>query len=100
MKKIKLIITILILISPVLIKAQESEVLVLTIEKCRTMAEENSELVKIAEENISKANGEKKAAQSAWLPNISLTGTGIYNKNEINQELVLPTKVFDMSTGA
>ncbi len=99
MKELKIIIIILILTSPFFVKAQNSDVLVLTLEKCRIMAEENSELVKIAEENILKANGEKQAAQSAWFPNISLTGTGIYNKNEINQELVLPTKVFDMSTG-
>ena len=59
------------------------------------MAEENSEVIKIAEENISKANGEKMAAKSAWLPNISLSGTGMYNKNEIDMELIMPTKVFD-----
>lgn len=99
MKEIKIIIIILILTIPILSEAQKNEVLVLTLDKCRTMAEENSQLLKIAEETISKASGEKKAAQSAWFPNISLTGTGIYNKNEINQELVLPTEVFDMATG-
>lgn len=99
MRKIKIIITSILLVFPVLLKAQTNEVLVLSIEKCRTMAQENSEVIKIAEENISKASGEKTAAQSAWLPNISLTGTGIYNKNEINEEIIMPTKVFDMATG-
>lgn len=99
MKEFKIVIIILILIVPFFVKAQNSDALVLTMEKCRILAEENSKLVKIAEENISKVKGEKQTAQSAWFPNISLTGTGMYNKNEINQELILPTKVFDATTG-
>lgn len=84
---------------PVFVKAQTSNVLVLNLEKCRSMAQENSEVIKIAKENISKASGERTAAQSAWLPNVSLSGTGIYNKNEINEEIIMPTKVFDMASG-
>lgn len=99
MKNIKLIISFALLIFPILINAQNGDFLTLTLEKCRSMANENSEVVKIADETISKANGERKAAQSAWLPNISLSATGMYNKNEIDQELILPTKVFDPSTG-
>lgn len=99
MKNIKIIIIAFILACPFISKSQQNDVLILTLEKCRSMAVENSEKIKIAEENISKASGERMAARSAWLPNISLTGTGIYNKNEINQELTLPTKVFDMASG-
>ncbi|HRW62902.1 MAG TPA: TolC family protein [Bacteroidales bacterium] len=99
MKNIKIIIIALLIISPFFLKAQTNDVLVLSLEKCRNMAEENSEVIKIAEENISKASGEKTAAKSAWLPNVSITGTGMYNKNEIDMELMMPTKVFDMATG-
>ena len=99
MKNIKIIIITLLLSGSVLVNAQNNNVIELTLETCRNMAKETSEQVKIADENISKANGEKKAAQSAWLPNISLKGTGMYTNTQINQELTFPTKVFDMSTG-
>ena len=98
MKNIKIIFIALFMI-PFFLKAQTNDVVVLNLEKCRTMAEENSKVIKIAEENISKASGEKTAAKSAWLPNVSLSGTGMYNKNEINTELMMPTKVFDLATG-
>jgi len=98
MKNLKIIIIIL-FITPLLSNAQDNEKLVLNLEKCRVMATENSKVVKIANENIDKANGEKKAAQSAWFPNVSLSGTGMYNKNEINQEIILPTEIFDITTG-
>lgn len=99
MKNIKIIIIVLLILSPLFLNAQTNNVLKLDLEKCRSMAEENSEVIKIADENISKANGERIAAKSAWLPNISLSGTGMYNKNEIDMELIMPTKVFDMATG-
>lgn len=99
MKNIKLIISIVLLIFPIILNAQNGDFLILTLEKCRSMAGENSEVVKIADETISKANGERTAVQSAWLPNISFSATGMYNKNELKQELILPTKVFDPSTG-
>ena len=67
--------------------------------QCRKLALENSETVKIANETINKAGGEKMAARSAWLPNISASAYGLYNKNEFNEELYLPTQVFDPNTG-
>lgn len=66
---------------------------------CRAMAIENSEILKIADETINRAQGEKMAAKAARLPHISLTGTGLYSKQEINEDLLLPTQAFDPATG-
>ncbi len=75
------------------------DTLLISLNQCRKMAIENSEIVKIADENIAKAQGAKMAAKSAWFPNIALNATGIYFKQEIQQELLSPTKVFNPVTG-
>ena len=80
-----------------LLLAQQT--LVLSREECRKMAIENSETLKIADETINKAQGEKMAAKAARLPQISLTGTGLYSKQELSTELLLPTMAFDPTTG-
>ena len=97
MKNIKYIISIILVTTPALLKAQDT--LSLSLEQCRGMAVENSEGLKIAEENINKAKGEKQAAMSAYLPNISASATGVYKKFDIEQELYAPTQVFDAATG-
>ncbi len=97
MIKIKYIITAVSIIVTTGLKAQD--VLELNIEKCRNLAVENSEVIKIADENINKAQGEKKAAKSAYLPNISASATGMYKEINIDQELYAPTQVFDLTTG-
>lgn len=79
------------------VKAQDT--LVLDLIRCRTMVLENSHSIKIAEENIRKAEGEKMAARAAWLPDISASATGLYNKTEIEKELTLPTQVYNPATG-
>ncbi|HZK07298.1 MAG TPA: TolC family protein [Bacteroidales bacterium] len=75
------------------------QTLVLSREECRTMAIENSETLKIADETIYKAQGERMAAKAARFPHISLTGTGLYSKQEIHEELILPTLVLDPLAG-
>lgn len=80
------------------IKAQDTT-LYLTLKECRSMAIENSEMVKIANENINKAQGAKIAAKSAWFPNISVDALGVYSKQEFQQDIVLPTAVPDLATG-
>ncbi len=79
------------------IKAQE--VLNLDLSDCRARAIENSENIKIADATIDKANAEKLAAKSAWLPNVYASATGIYNKFEIDEEVYIPTMVINPSTG-
>lgn len=99
MKQIRYIITFLtILLVNNGLKAQDTT-LYLTLQECRSMAIENSEVVKIANENINKAQGEKIAAKSAWFPNISVDALGVYSKQEFQQDIVLPTAVPDPATG-
>jgi outer membrane protein TolC len=97
MKNTQSLLIILILFSANLLPAQQS--LVLDGDKCRQMAIENSETLKIANENINMAYGEKMAAKAARLPQISLTGSGLYSKQELSTELMLPTMAFDPATG-
>ncbi|MDD2632539.1 MAG: TolC family protein [Bacteroidales bacterium] len=97
MKNTTSIVFILLLFSAHLLSAQQT--LVLNRDECRQMAIENSETLKIADENINMAQGEKMAAKAARLPHISLTGTGLYSKQEISEDLLLPTQAFDPATG-
>ncbi len=93
---------ILIIILPVffgIIELQAQDTLKISLQDCRTMAIENSEVVKIADQNIAKAKGERMAAKSAWYPNISASAMGMYSKQEIQEELYLPTAVFNPLTG-
>jgi outer membrane protein TolC len=99
MKQIRYIITFLtILLVDNGLKAQDTK-LYLTLQECRSMAIENSEVVKIANENINKAQGEKTAAKSAWFPNISANALGVYSKQKFQQDIYLPTAVPDPATG-
>lgn len=97
MKNTTSIVFILLLFSAHLLSAQQT--LVLNRDECRQMAIENSETLKIADENINMAQGEKMAAKAARLPHISLSGTGLYSKQEISEDLLLPTQAFDPATG-
>ena len=97
MKNTTSIVFILLLFSAHLLSAQQT--LVLNRDECRAMAIENSETLKIADENINMAQGEKMAAKAARLPHISLIGTGLYSKQEISEDLLLPTQAFDPATG-
>ena len=90
-------IAVIISVGCTIIHAQDT--LRLNLEQCREMAIQNSETIKIADETINKASGEKTAARSAWLPNISASANGIYNNTHIEEELYLPTQVYDPSTG-
>ncbi|MFB6318791.1 TolC family protein [Saccharicrinis sp. FJH54] len=95
MNKIKL--AILVFLFSTALMAQDT--LQLSLEQCHAMALENSKTLKIADQNIRKAHGEKTAARSAWFPNISASATGMYSKHELRTELTLPTKTFDMASG-
>jgi len=95
MKHISLVTVLLLLVG--FTNAQDT--IYLNVQTCRTLAVENSASIKIAQEKLAKARGEKKAAFSAYLPNISASATGIYRNTEVQQELIMPTKVFDSSTG-
>ncbi len=97
MYKIRSIIIFILFLVPVGILAQDE--FNLNLEQCQTMALENSEVIKIADENLGKAQGELMAVRSAWLPNVSASGISMYNKLEIQNEIYLPTQVYDPITG-
>lgn len=104
MLRIKTTIISLLTMAYVVVNAQPAspsggEKLTLNLQQCRNLALENSEVMKIANENILKAQGEKTAARSAWLPNISGNALGVYTTQKFQQELNLPTRVFDPATG-
>lgn len=82
---------------PGFLSAQNS--IELSLEKYRQMALESSKTIKIAELQQVKVKGEKTAARSAWFPKAEASAMGIYSKQQIQQELMLPTKTFDMASG-
>ncbi len=64
---------------PVVISAQQT----LTLERCREMAVENNKTLKQAETKIEMAGYDRKIALANYFPNISATGSYIYNGNDI-----------------
>jgi len=96
MKKTLIYISIII-ISVKIVTAQDT--LLLNIDQCRKMAIENSEEIKIANATLEKVEGEKTAARSAWLPNVSASATGLYSKKDIHYDLYMPTAVPNLVTG-
>ncbi|MCI1640286.1 MAG: TolC family protein [Bacteroidales bacterium] len=80
-------------------EAFAQDTLHLTLKLCRELAVESSKTIKIANETIDKAQGEKIAARSARFPDISASAYGLYHRTSLNKELYLPTQVFDPSTG-
>jgi outer membrane protein TolC len=91
----KIVIFCVTLLFSVTLAAQDT--LKLSLEQCHNLALEHSKKIKIADQNINKAQGEKIAARSALFPNISASATGMYSRNTIQTELMLPTKTFDIS---
>lgn len=96
MNKVKLYIAIALSMSAFVSQAQDS--VQLNLQQCRIMAVENSQAIKIANENVAKANGEKMAARSAWFPNIEASAIGVYRNIEIKEEIYLPTAVPNYAT--
>jgi outer membrane protein TolC len=71
----------------------------LTLQECRKLALENSEEMQIARFRVEKAEAERAAMRTQFLPSLSGSATGIYLYNDIEQEMILPTQVPDMTTG-
>lgn len=57
---------------------------VLTLDECRDLAIQNNKQLSIADENIKKAEADKKAAFTQYLPDISLKGAYLYNHKNIS----------------
>jgi Outer membrane protein len=56
----------------------------LTLDECRRLAVENNKQLKISNESIKKSNEEKKSARAQFFPDISFTGTYLYNQKNIS----------------
>lgn len=92
---IKYSLTILFLAVAFLLKAQKP----LTLEACRELALRHNEDLKIAGLQIEKAEAERAAMKTQYLPSLSGTATGIYLHKNIEMEMYLPTVVPNPQTG-
>lgn len=73
-----------------------------SLDSCRNMALRNNKALKIADEAITGAGYERKAAKAAYLPGIDFTGGYMYNQHKISllgEDAKLPTMSFDPLTG-
>ncbi len=76
----------------------------LNLDSCRALAIRNNKQLKIASENVKKASYEKKSAFAQYLPDVSFTGTYMYNQKNLsllNEDKFLPigTKMADGTFG-
>ncbi len=55
-----------------------------TLEECRRMALDNNKELKISEEKIKEEHSKQKAAFTKYLPDLSFTGTYLYNSKNIS----------------
>lgn len=74
------IFSLLFLIMPGVVCGQQ----LLSLQRCRELALENNKQLKINSEKIKKAEEEKKAAFTQYLPNFSLTASYLYNQKNIS----------------
>lgn len=76
---------------------------VVTLDSCRYMALNNNKEIKQASLAIEKAGYQRKEAAAAYLPQFDFSAGYIYNSRKmslIKEDQMLPTKSFNMQTGA
>jgi len=95
MKTIKYITLVIFLISWLPGISQEQ----MTLQQAREMALRKNENLKVAAKQIEKAEAQKAAARTLRLPSLSATGMGIYQDNDFEMELTLPTQKPNPMTG-
>ncbi len=74
-----------------------------SLDSCRRMALSNNKTIRMAEETISGAGYDRKAAKAAYLPGIDFTAAYAYNQHGISllsEDAMLPTKSFNPGTGS
>lgn len=94
------------LIIALLVSTSASSQVEITLQKCREMALQNNNDLQIAEMTKEKADAEKKAIATMYLPNFKLSGVGAYVHEDIEKTLTkqiqmeayLPTYNFDPAT--
>lgn len=78
-----------------------AEAQVVTLDSCRMMALSNNKVLRAAEESITGAGYQHKAAKAAYLPAFDLTAGYAYNQHKISllgADAKLPTMIFDPLT--
>jgi outer membrane protein TolC len=95
MKTTRYIILVFSLISLMQGTAQEH----MTLQQAREMALRKSEILKMADKQMEKAEIQQSAARTLRLPSFSATGTGIYQDKDFEMELTLPTQKPNLQTG-
>ncbi len=76
---------------------------VVTLDSCRNMALRNNKEIQQASLAIDKAGYQRKEAAAAYLPQFDLTAGYIYNSRKVSlikEDQMLPTKSFNLQTGA
>lgn len=71
----------------------------MSLRKCREMALQKNENLKVAEKELDKAETMKAAVRTLRLPGLSATATGIYQQKDFDMELILPTQKPNPLTG-
>lgn len=79
MKQIAIVVLLLV-VSAVSVKAQR----ILDMQECRDLAIENNKNLKIAQEEINKAEFDQKTAFANYLPKVSVTGAYMHNSKELS----------------
>lgn len=71
----------------------------MSLRKCREMALQKNENLKVAGKELDKAETMKAAVRTLRLPGLSATATGIYQQKDFDMELILPTQKPNPLTG-
>jgi outer membrane protein TolC len=71
----------------------------LTLERCRELAVQKSEDLRIAGKQVDQAEAEKAAVRTMRFPNFSASALGLWLDKDIEIEMLLPTKKPDPTTG-
>lgn len=93
MKRLLYIFLLSILVFP--LHAQE----LMTLQQARNLALKKSEDVKIATKTLEKAEAQKAAVQTNYLPSLSGSATGVFLQKDLKKEMYLPTFNSDPATG-
>jgi outer membrane protein TolC len=70
-----------------------------SLQQCREMALKHSENLQIADKTLEKAQAEKAAARSWYLPSVSGSATLVYLQKDFSADMYLPTYTPNLTTG-
>jgi len=71
----------------------------MSLQQAREMALNKNENLKVAAKQVEKAATQKAAVRTMRLPSLSATGMGIYQDQDFEMELTLPTQILNPQTG-